>query len=414
MLEELYSEKSRKTLRRIRRCWLSPWIAEYFDELMAGGYRRSSLKVVAHHLIWFANFVARRGCRDVARLPEWIEPFLAKVRPSSQVTIWRSAITRFIRHLIQNGVVRPPREIPAVHSHVAVMEAYLAFVDKERGVCREHVKNTRRFCNTFLVYLESRGISEFAALQPQVVDDFMILDGRRFCRKTIVHRGAMLRGFLRFLYRRRLVRSDLSSTVVSPRIYSQDQCPRFLMPGEVESVLSAIDQGTSCGRRNFAMAMLLAAYGLRGGEVIRLCLEDIDWRNQKLHIRHRKAGNTTAYPLAVSVGKAILAYLKDGRPKSPHRQVFLSTVLPYGPLRWTATLGHAIRQAMAKAGIQVDRPGTHTLRYSCAQKLFDQGVPIKTIGDYLGHQAPSSTQRYTKIALEQLRTVAIGDGEDLL
>jgi integrase len=242
----------------------------------------------------------------------------------------------------------------------------------------------------------------------------MIADGNRYCRQTVSHRCAMLRGLLRFLYRRRQVPVDLSAVVVSPRIYQQDQCPRFLTPEEVQTVLSVINQRTACGRRNYAMAILLAVYGLRGGEVICLCLNDIDWRNQKLHIRHRKAGNATVYPLAVSVGEAILAYLKDGRPASQHRQVFLSTILPYGPVGWTATLGCAIRQAMAKAGIRVDRPGTHTLRYSCAQKLFDQGMPMKTIGDYLGHQHPSSTQRYTKIALEQLRTVAIGDGEELL
>ena len=151
-----------------------------------------------------------------------------------------------------------------------------------------------------------------------------------------------------------------------------------------------------------------------GGEAIQLRLDDIDWRNQKLHIRRRKAGNATVYPLAVSVGEAILAYLKDGRPTSRHREVFLSNVPPYGPLGWTATPGRAIRLAIAKAGIRVHRPGTHTLRYSCAQKLFDQGMPLKAIGDYLGHQDPSSTQRYTKIAMEQLRTVAVGDGEDLL
>jgi site-specific recombinase XerD len=69
---------------------------------------------------------------------------------------------------------------------------------------------------------------------------------------------------------------------------------------------------------------------------------------------------------------------------------------------------------MATAGIQVDRPGTHTFRYSCAQRLLNQRVPLKHIGDYLGHSNPNSTQRYTKMALEPLREVALGDGEDLL
>jgi integrase/recombinase XerD len=414
MLEELYSQKSHKTLRRIRRCWLREWIDGYVSDLVGLGYRRSSLKVLTHHLIWFANFVGRRGCRDVGRLPEWVEPFVATLKPCSQPKTWRSTIACFIRFLIRKGAVSPPPEAPAAHPHVAVIEAYLVFTRDHRGVCREHLKNIRRFSNCLMVYLGSRGIHDLAALTPTVVHDFMISDARRFNRKTVSHRCTMLRGLLRFLYRRQLLSVDLSPVVVSPRIYQQDQCPRFLRHEEVQSVLSTIDRRTVFGRRNFAMAMLLAVYGLRGGEVIHLCLDDIDWRHQRLHIRHRKMGNMTVYPLATSVGEAILTYLKDGRPASQHREVFLSTILPYGPLKWTATLGRAMRQAMAKAGLQVHRPGTHTFRYSCAQRLFDHGMPLKTIGDYLGHQDPSSTQRYTKIALEQLRAVAVGDGEDLL
>ena len=59
-----------------------------------------------------------------------------------------------------------------------------------------------------------------------------------------------------------------------------------------------------------------------------------------------------------------------------------------------------MRQRLSQAGIEVARPGTHSYRYSCAQRLFEIGTPLKTIGDYLGHTHPDSTQRYTKIALE--------------
>ncbi|MHC4067199.1 MAG: tyrosine-type recombinase/integrase, partial [Planctomycetota bacterium] len=119
-------------------------------------------------------------------------------------------------------------------------------------------------------------------------------------------------------------------------------------------------------------------------------------------------------PLATRVGEAILAYLQNDRPKSHHPQVFLTLKAPFAAIRYTAQLGYLVRQYMAKAGIQVDRPGTHTFRYSCAQRLLDHQVPLKHIGDYLGHGDPNSTQRYTKMAMEALREVAMGDGEELL
>ena len=66
-----------------------------------------------------------------------------------------------------------------------------------------------------------------------------------------------------------------------------------------------------------------------------------------------------------------------------------------------------------KANIPVGRPGSHTLRHTCVQRLVDAEFSFKTIGDYVGHASTSSTQVYTKVAVEALREVALGHGEDL-
>jgi integrase len=162
------------------------------------------------------------------------------------------------------------------------------------------------------------------------------------------------------------------------------------------------------------MLLLLTVYGLRGMEVLSLRLDDIDWRNRKLRVRRRKAGNSTTYPLAASVDDAIVAYLRDGRPTSAHREVFLSLLPPFRPLASVGPLAKHIVRYLHRAGITLPRPGTHLFRYSCAQRLLEEGMPLKLIGDYLGHTSTQSTQIYTKIAIEQLREVALSDAEDLL
>lgn len=111
---------------------------------------------------------------------------------------------------------------------------------------------------------------------------------------------------------------------------------------------------------------------------------------------------------------ALLSYLKQGRPSSTHRQVFLTSYAPFRPLAPKGVLPEVVCKHMALAGVRVERPGTHTFRYSCAQRLVEQGTPLKAIADFLGHQDVSSTYRYTMIAIDQLREVASGDGEDLL
>jgi integrase len=166
--------------------------------------------------------------------------------------------------------------------------------------------------------------------------------------------------------------------------------------------------------RDYAMILLLATYGLRGIEVIRLCLDDIDWRRNLVHINSRKAGNNSIYPLSQSVSQALVTYLKHGRPVSKERRIFLTHKAPYRPLAYTWALGDKVRQYMRLAGIKINRPGTHTFRYSCAQSLLKNSTPMKVISDYLGHTEPETTGQYIKIGVDALRQVACGDGEEVI
>jgi len=181
----------------------------------------------------------------------------------------------------------------------------------------------------------------------------------------------------------------------------------------VESVLSATDRTTTRGRRDYAILLLLATYGLRASEVAKLTLEDIDWKRDRLLVPERKAGHCTGYPLSPVVWNAVLEYLRDGRPQTQDRHVFFRHLAPQGPLG-SAAISARASHYLAKAGIRVPRPGSHTLRHSCVQRLIDTNLPLKTIGDYVGHRSPSSTEIYTKVAIEPLRQVALGDGEKVL
>ncbi len=72
------------------------------------------------------------------------------------------------------------------------------------------------------------------------------------------------------------------------------------------------------------------------------------------------------------------------------------------------------RHYLLEAGVEVPRPGSHTLRHSAVQRLIDASLDLKTIGDFLGHRSARSTEVYAKVAVEALREVALGDGEEVL
>ena len=87
-------------------------------------------------------------------------------------------------------------------------------------------------------------------------------------------------------------------------------------------------------------------------------------------------------------------------------------VAPHGAVTYRIVADRAT-YALRQAGVTVARPGSHTLRHSCAQRLVDAEFSLKVIGDYLGHRQASSTRIYSKVDLEALRDVALGEGEAL-
>lgn len=326
----------------------------------------------------------------------------------------RSTVNRFVEYLIRHGIVRDQRTGTPKTRYDRLACEFVRFQIEHRGICPEYAKAVRRYCRCFFEYLERHNIRRLVALRPEAVLDFITEDGKRYLRRTESARCSVLRSLLTYLYRKGVVRRDLAGIIIGPHIYKDESCPRFISRVQIRAVLSQIDLTTSIGLRDYTMTLLLATYGLRGIEVIRLHLDDIDWRNNLIHIKARKAGNNTVYPLASSVANAIIQYLKKARPHSNDRHIFLSVKAPYRPLAYTWALGDKIRQYMKMAGVKVTRPGTHTFRYSCAQLLLKQGIPLKVISDYLGHTQPETTRQYIKIAIEDLREVACGDGEEVI
>lgn len=404
-----------KTSKRLACSPLKEHLTVYLDHLAEQCYPPKTLRKYADRLLGFGEYLAKHNRLDVKQFSESVEPFISQLAsklPSAAAA--KPTLNCFLRYLKQTGVIPAAVIAASTDPHAEWVEAYCTYLRTRRAFQERTVRQIRNRCRRFLVFHANEGEGSLQSLPPEVIHRFVIAKGRQYSRLSLRTECSTLRGFLAYLHRCGAVALDLSRVVVAPRVYQHDRCPRFLTRPQIEAVLAEIDRTTPVGRRDYAMLMLLTAYGLRGGEAARLRLDDIDWRNNHLHIRRRKSGNNTTYPLAASAADAIVDYLRNGRPVSSHREVFLSVIAPFRPLRSGFALASHLVQYLQRAGIAVDRPGTHLFRYSCAQRLFEEGMPLKHIGDYLGHADLHSTQRYTKIAFDQLREVALGDAEDLL
>jgi integrase len=140
----------------------------------------------------------------------------------------------------------------------------------------------------------------------------------------------------------------------------------------VQRALKILKQDrTALGRRDYAIWMLLVTYGLRAGEIKALKLSDIDWRGERLRIRHAKTGVYSELPLLRAPADALLNYLRYGRPATTARAVFLRAQAPYRALNPNTNLHGIVIRRLAAVGVRpAGRCGPHALRHARAVSLL--------------------------------------------
>jgi site-specific recombinase XerD len=399
-----------------------PELALLVAHMSEKGYRRTVIvnyKVIARQFLRYVRHI--RISIDTIQL-EHVQRFvrrrLSKYRrrhgrsPTDPLS-WRAREVSAIRMLLRVLHAQwPPSSIPhsAPESMLdEVLRGYDEWMREIRGLClstRENrIAEALRFMKS-LRRIEDR-VAWFDDVSISGIDAYV--GSRAASRRT---RGSLklatvdLRNFLRYLKIGGWIENDLSGEILVPKCYKLEDLPRELHTEDVDKVLEATRADHSAiGRRDYAILTLLATYGLRAGEVIGLRLEDIDWKNDILRVRRGKSGVYAELPLLPDPGNAILAYLRHGRPKTGARQVFVRTVAPRTGL---AALTTQIRKRLAVVGAtSPGRRGPHAFRHARAASLLRRGVTIKEIGDVLGHRSTESTVAYLRLAIDDLRTVAL-------
>ncbi len=284
----------------------------------------------------------------------------------------------------------------------AVIDDYESYLRIERGLAEGTIAGYGRVAREFLDgCLGSSGLDLEAVTAAGVTE---------FVTRSCAHLGlsasrAMISGLrclLRYLALEGLVASEVDSSILSVAGGGQP-LPRGISPSEVKKLLASCDRCWGIGRRDYAILMLLARLGLRGGEVVGLCLEDIDWRNGEITVRG-KGGRVDRLPLPVDVGEALVAYLRRGRPVSQSWAVFVRHQAPFVGLADTGALRGVLERACKRAAVGYASP--HRLRHSAATGMLRQGASLAEIGQVLRHRHPRATAIYSAVDDDRLRALA--------
>lgn len=422
MIEKFYVQP--KTADRIRESWIIVPIERYVAWIDSQGYAPSSVRSRISILLQFGEFAKDGGAREWAHLAEHTDLFVdywtRKRRQRKSSVARRKKFGQEVRtpveqmlRLVLPGYVGTCRAHKPENPFEAGAPHFFEFLAEEKGLKADTLRVYRHHLRRFASYLQRIGLVDIGLLTPAVLSAFVAEYGPTVGWSSLRNCCGQLRVFVRYLWREGVLKKDLSKTIEAPQSFRLSGIPRSISWQAVQCVLDGVDRRTPVGKRDYSILLLLVTYGLRAGEITGLTLDDIDWKNDRLRIAERKAGHSTAYPLSAVVGEAILDYLEHGRPLTKYRSVFMRCNAPVGPIGRAAVSGVATRR-MREVEVQVPRPGSHTLRHTCVQRLVDANFSLTTIGDYVGHGSPSSTQIYSKVAIESLREVALGNGEEVL
>lgn len=413
MLEYWYKEK--RTLVDFRRGPLGPHFDGFAAYLKARGYSHGGATDVLGKCCQFNAFLIERGIHACRKITEaLIEPFLevylghtrtAGLRYFPRIAT-RGALKRLFGYLVEIKAVRPPKLVRVKQPYDWLLDPYLEHLQREHGHAPVTIHRARVQVGAFLAALGREAQRQrFKTLRAELVEAYL----RRHLQdspENLTTLGSSLRRFFRYCATGQHTHLDFSGLIPPVRRYRHAVLPKGLEDSVLERVLGRIDPQTPNGARDYAIMVLMMAYGLRGVSIAQLLLDDIDWQDSRIRIRAQKGGKEVVLPLMDSVGEALIRYLRQRRNQVPFRELFLTVKAPVRPLN-SLVLSRMVRNYMRAAGITQAGVGVRTLRHSWAIRALANDSPIKAIADVLGHRYIDTTFIYAKADLKALREAAL-------
>jgi len=404
-------------LHPLARAWLldgplSVHLDAYMALLERGRYSEASTGTYVRALSHFAHWMTR--CRLAAdQLDEsFVDQFLNYHLPGCAchaIALRNIAALRAgLGHLI--GLLREQRVIAQPPSPTGPIADELCSYDTHMRDARGLAVGTRRgrlrLVGRLLLWKFSGRAFTVNELEAEDLRGFIAQELHKV--NTVSHASA-LASALREYFRYRSTCGDvvhaLLGVISSPARWTLASLPRALTPDEVQRLMTHCEQTRAAPRRLLAMVRLALDLGLRGGEIAKLELCDIDWHAGTLTLKHTKSQRQDVLPLLAATGEALAEYLRHERPTSTIGTVFVRRHAPHDqPVGVDAVRG-AIGKALRRAGIPHGR--SHALRHTLACRMVNSGGSIKEVADVLRHRSLNTSLIYAKLDQQHLAEVAL-------
>jgi len=391
---------------------LYPVADSYINCLIQDGYSDQSIRTYTHGIAHFSYWMKNKRIPLICVNEATIDRFLFKHLPTCNCSrrcrrsffSVRAALRRLLKVLRAERKISPFKSIlpTSIVKEIARYDSYLQDIC---GLAKNTRVNRVHYVQAFLLYKFGRRAIIMKNIKKEDILYFIVQYSKGLKPTTALAIAGALRNYLRFRSFGGDYTEPLIAIVPSVAQWRLATVPKALPPTDIENLLNAFDRTTPIGLRDYAMVRCLIDLGLRAGEVAHLQIDDVNWRAGILKIKGAKGRRVQLLPLPSLTGKAIVDYLRRGRPITQSRALF---VLHRGGVNCPVSVGAVcarVRLACTRCNI-TPSIGTHVLRHSVACRMLQGGASLKDIADILRHRSIDTTMIYAKVDIARLVLVA--------
>jgi site-specific recombinase XerD len=384
---------------------MGPYLPALAVKLSELGYSRGQARRLIRAADALGRWLKQQGVSLTEATADHVRAYTASQprTPAGKFRDSASGLTHLVQFLKPWGILCKPLPCSPADEHLQRFDDHLQRV---RGLALFTRRAYAHYLRRFLKDLFGDSAPDWSTLTAARICQFVQTEIER-TQGGKGHVVSSLRTFLRFLVSEGQISAALVRAIPRVRRWYDATLPRPLSAEELENVLAACHSAWGGTRRERALILLLAKLGLRGGEARQLRLEDIDWNEGVLHIRRAKTYRERTLPLPSDVGALLTEYLQHERPRSPHREVFLTASTPHQPLINSTATTWITRHFLERIGLHGRRLGTHCLRHTAATQMVRNGAALKDVADVLGHRSLRTTGLYVKLDEASLASVAL-------
>jgi len=286
------------------------------------------------------------------------------------------------------------------------ISSFLEYLENERNFSQHTYGSYALDLKQLDSFLDERKMPDISSFTRTDARAFLVkLEEGGLSRKSIARKISCYRSFYSYLIKSKLIKTNHWSGISLPKVIKK--LPNFLYPEEIDLLLGTPNLKSPSGLRDKAVLEVLYASGMRVSELVKLNISDVDKDDGEILVSG-KGSKERIVLIGSPAMTALKDYLKYGRPKlvksTSNRAIFLGR---FGTRITSRSVERIIQKHIKKAGI--DKKITpHSLRHSFATHMLERGADLRTVQELLGHASLSTTQIYTHVTKERLKTVYDG------